>query len=206
MSCHRTDRVQDWLDGALAPGEAADFEAHLDGCADCLSEVAAYERVFARIAAAESWDPGPEFTERVLDHVVPARIRRRWLKAFGWGYSGAAAACLAGGLLLAQRPDVRLVVSSLWSAASRGAVQGMVGALNLAGFVVLRLAEGLALIEGAMQWFAPLGRALQTVFGQPAVSVPLAIAVVSCAALLWWMRPRDRRRMEGMRHVGILAF
>ena len=37
--CPENPNVQDWLDGELAPAEAARFEAHLAGCEGCTNYV-----------------------------------------------------------------------------------------------------------------------------------------------------------------------
>jgi anti-sigma-K factor RskA len=55
--------------GALEPAEAKDFERHLEGCAVCRDELAAFEQVVHALPMA-----APQ-------HPVPTRLRRRLLRA-----------------------------------------------------------------------------------------------------------------------------
>ena len=105
--CIESARVQDFLDDLLEAPEAEAFRRHLEDCAACAAEVVAYQRVFQSIAHAPRLDPGPVFTERVLEAVVPARIRRRWLRTVGWSYAGSLAASVAAAGLVASFPGSR---------------------------------------------------------------------------------------------------
>ena len=55
--CPENPNVQDWLDGELAPAEAARFEAHLATCAQCEAEVASFRVVFSELRAVPLLDP-----------------------------------------------------------------------------------------------------------------------------------------------------
>jgi anti-sigma factor RsiW len=62
LSCQElVERVTDYLDGALAPGERARFEAHVAECGGCASHL---EQVLATIAltraAGDREAPPPE--------------------------------------------------------------------------------------------------------------------------------------------------
>ena len=63
-------------------------------------------------------------------------------------------------------------------------------------------------VEGrlAFEGVAPLGHALGALLAQPWIQTALAMAAVSCLAVLWWMRPRERKPGKGARHVGVLGF
>ena len=49
--CPETIKVQDWLDGELAPAEAARFEAHLTACGECEAEALTFRVVFNELRA-----------------------------------------------------------------------------------------------------------------------------------------------------------
>jgi hypothetical protein len=53
---------------------------------------------------------------------------------------------------------------------------------------------------------AGVGRTIKLLWGalaHPEVLVTLLAAVSVCAALIWWMRPRERRATGEMPHVGL---
>jgi hypothetical protein len=206
MNCPRSERIQDDLDGLLTPRESLELRSHLDSCEVCAADRARFERVIAAIEDAPLFDPGALFTERVLDHVVPARRRARWVRAFGWGYAAAAAACLAAGVLAFTHPASRATIGLAWDALSRAGVQAVVLALNGIGFVTLQMAQTLSVLQGALDRFAPFARALQSLLAMPSITITLCVAIVSCGALLWWMRPRSRRSGSEVPRVGLLAF
>ncbi|WP_354643702.1 zf-HC2 domain-containing protein [Kitasatospora camelliae] len=57
---------------ALAEPERAAFQRHLAVCPDCAREVAGFEAVLARMAAAEAVAPPPGLRSRVLAAIVPS--------------------------------------------------------------------------------------------------------------------------------------
>ena len=90
--------VHAWLDGALAPGEAARVAAHVEGCAACAEMVAEARGLIAASSRILS----------ALDHVpadvVPARRRAvPWYR--GWPVRVAASVVVAvvGGMVVADR-------------------------------------------------------------------------------------------------------
>src|SRR5262249_57386095 len=90
--CRESRLVQSWLDGDLSGGQASAFAAHLARCATCTAEVRAYRALFVSLGEdLAAPDPGPALTERILDRVVPSRLRRRWVTAIGWTYTTASA-------------------------------------------------------------------------------------------------------------------
>ncbi len=101
--CPQAPRVQDFLDGDLAPAEAAAFRAHLAVCTECAGEVALFERLITTLERPALVEPPAGLTERVLARVLPSRARRRRLAVLGWSYLGALTACAAAvGLWVAQ--------------------------------------------------------------------------------------------------------
>src|SRR5437867_8096602 len=101
--CSEIRRVQDYLDGELSAIETESFRAHLRSCAACGTEVALFTRAFQALDAMPLVVPRPELTERVLAHVLPSRVRRRWVRAAAWGYGASFAACLAGAIAVFSR-------------------------------------------------------------------------------------------------------
>jgi anti-sigma factor RsiW len=59
--------VTAYLDGALAPAEAARFEAHIDDCPECQAYVAQFARTVNALGALPPEEPDPETLERLLD-------------------------------------------------------------------------------------------------------------------------------------------
>lgn len=126
MSCHHENlraRLDDWIDGRLAPAHAAEVAGHLEQCADCrrdADELRALLRDAAALAPAREperdlWDgiairlrdneesatqeqPGRTVPPPVpADGNPPRRAASRRGVRPGWAWSGwlAAAACLA---------------------------------------------------------------------------------------------------------------
>ena len=63
---HWQELFTDYLDGSLAADREAAFQAHIDECATCRSEVAAEQRLATIMANQLLKDPPRDFTERVL--------------------------------------------------------------------------------------------------------------------------------------------
>ena len=60
MSDVSTDRLSEYLDDELSPGERAALEGHLAGCAECSATLADLRRVVARARALESTGPATD--------------------------------------------------------------------------------------------------------------------------------------------------
>lgn len=199
-ACPETLKVQDWLDGELAPDEAARFATHVATCVACESEAAAYRIVFSELRSVPLLDPRPELFHRIMDEVLPHQAPR-WVKIVGWTYAGAIAASLAviGSAFVLPGPNAWL----------RGVIVAGTRALTDTGTFVVRsfgtgfarMGEVLAGEDGAGRMLKLLGGAL----AHPAVFFTLIAAVGVCAALFWWMRPRDARATREMPHVGLLG-
>jgi anti-sigma factor RsiW len=198
--CPETIKIQDWLDGELAPEEAARFEAHLAGCGECEAEAAAWRVVFGELRTVPLLDPRPELFEKIMEQVLPHRMPR-WVKVLGWAYAGAFAASLA-----AIASAFVLPGPSAWL---HGVIAAAMRSLTGTGTFVLRtLSDGLARTGEAFAGGGLLVRLFRLaggVLSHPAVLLTLIAALTVCAALLWWMRPRERRATGEIPHVGMLA-
>lgn len=198
--CPETIKVQDWLDGELPPPEAARFEAHLATCAACEAEAAAFRVVFGELRAVPLLDPRPELFDRIMDEVLPHRTPR-WVKVLGWGYAATFAASIAaiGSAFVLPGPGA-------WV---RGIIAAGMRALTETGtFVVRSTSDGLARFGEVLAGTSGAGRLFKLLWGalsHPAVFLTLLAAVGVCAAVLWWMRPRERRTTGEIPHVGLLG-
>jgi len=205
-SCPQISRIQDLLDGELSPGEALRVREHAAGCARCRRELELYRRVFHSLGWLPTHDPSPALADRVLDRVLPSRVRRRWIRALGFGYAGASALTLAGVLALVTRPAARALAETVFAEASRRLAESLVVALNVLSFLALSLAGGGRVASQVTERLAPIGRALSALFSQTAITIPISIAVAACVLVLWWMRPREAQAGKKGRHVALLGF
>ena len=204
-SCPESNRVQDFLDDELVPAEREAFEAHLAGCAACAGELAVYRRVFYELETLPTWDPGLALTERVLAEVMPAHTGR-WVRALGWAYAasiGASLIAIAGAILL---PGPRSWTGGLAADAARSVVTSLLFVLKSCNGAALRLVDGFGASGTLMARIAPVLRAVASPLSQPVVVFTLSAAVLFCAVVLWWMRPRETRSIRGTNHVGVLGF
>ena len=204
--CPETFFIQDFLDGERSEQEAVAFRVHLATCARCAADVALYRHAFDCLDRLPLARPAADLTERILDRVVPSRVRRRWVATAGWSYAGALAACLAAGLVWISQPGARGLLETLSGEASRRLVHSVIFALNALSIAVLSLADGWGVLAAAGERLAPLARALTALVSNPAILAALGAAGLSCAALLWWMRPRERHATREVRHVNVLGF
>ena len=205
-SCPGSDRFQDLLDGELAPDDALRVREHAASCGDCGRELNLYRRLYHSLERFPEWDPGPAFTARVMEAVLPSRVRRRWLRALGFGYASLTALTVAGAVVFATQPAARQLVETLSAVASRRLAQAMIFTLNALSFSALSLAGGGQWLSETGKRLAPFGRALAALLSHTDVVVPLTIAVAACGVVLWWMRPRDAEARKGIRHVNVLGF
>ena len=204
--CPEHHRIQDHLDGLLAAGEAEALRRHLDACDGCRAELVAFRRLFVSLERMPLERPTLMMTERVLSAVLPSRVRRRrWVARLSVGYAGALAACLVGATVWLSQPSPRELVEALAGEASRRIVHSMMFGLNVLGAAVLGLANGWGLVSYVGDRLAPLTRAMSTLLSHSTVEISLALAAVSCLALLAWLRTREDS--EGrVPHVGLLGF
>ncbi len=204
--CPESEHIEPWLDGELSVEARHAFERHLAGCARCVIERAALESLFASLRVARVADPGPGLTERILDRVVPSRVRRRLVTALGWCYTGVSAVTTFAFISWIVRPETQVWIGQLVSAAYGRLIQTGLFAVDALTAATLRVQHGLGLLEVIGGWLVPVARALGLLATDPMVAASLWAAVATCALLLWWMRPRPIHISRGGRHVGILAF
>jgi hypothetical protein len=198
--CPETNKVQDWLDGELAPDEAARFERHLAGCRECEAEATAYRVVFSELRALPLLDPRPELFDRIMDEVLPHRTPR-WVRVLGWAYAGSFAASLAaiGSAFVLPGPSewVRAIIAA-----------GLRSLTETGTFVLRSTSDGLVRTGELFSGSGAAGRLWKLSWGalsHPAVFLTLLAAVGVCAALFWWMRPRERSATGEIPHVGLLG-
>lgn len=207
-NCPESVRIQDFLDRELPADEAAAFETHLAGCAECAIELAAYTRLLAIIDRAPIWDPGPRLTERILDRVVPSRVRSRFVGVFGWAYSAACAITTFALISWLVTPGTPRWIASQLSELYLQALRTSLFALHTMIDGWVRFGDGWSLLGAFAQRLAPLGRAIAVSLAQPAVALSIGAAFVGSVLVLWWMRPRVgvARLTKGVPHVDLLGF
>jgi anti-sigma factor RsiW len=207
-TCSESARIQEFLDRELPASEAAAFETHLSGCAACATELAAYTRLLAIIDRAPVWDPGPRLTERILDRVVPSRVRSRFTAAFGWAYSAACAITTFALISWVMTPGTPRWVATQLSELYLQALRTSLLALHTVVDGWIRFGDGWSLLGTFVERLAPLGRAIGVSLAQPAVALSIGAAFVGTVLVLWWMRPRVgvARVTKGVPHVDLLGF
>jgi hypothetical protein len=199
------DRLQDLLDGLLAPREESSTREHLARCGDCAERLAGYRRVFTMLAEAPLLDPSPALTERVLDRTLPSRVRSRWMRTVGLGYAATLASLLAVAIAWGTQPAARTFAAWVTGEASQRVVQTLEIVIQGVSLLALSLSGGWGTVSTIAGRFAPLGRALASVASHPTVEIALWLAGLSCLALILWLRPRGSRDGKGIRHVGLLG-
>jgi hypothetical protein len=150
--------------------------------------------------------PRPELTGRILEHVLPSRLRRRRLVALGWGYAAALAACTGGVALWALQPGRVSLLEKISGPLSHRVLGSALFVLNMLGASAVRLADGWGLLHAIAGRVAPISRAFGAVLTQPGIALAIWAAAAACVVLLWWMRPRTSPAAREVRHVGILGF
>lgn len=203
--CPESERIEPWLDGELPSASARAFEAHLDGCGHCATEVRAHQALYASLRAIRVRDPGPALTERILDRVAPSRVRRHRVLILGWGYTAVSAVTTFALISWVVRPETHLWLGRLVSAAYGRLIGTGLFALDAITAIALQVQQGWGLVEVMGGWVVPVLRALAIAASDPWVAGALWGAVACSAALLWWIRPRTVRIGRGNRNVGILA-
>ncbi len=182
-------------------------DAHLAECEECTRELALYRRLVVALEAAPFLAPRAALTARILDRVLPDRVRRRRRIAILGGSYAAAFVALAGAFAVwVAQPGGRAALEMVTGRVSQRLVALGISVVNSLGSSAVRLAEGWGLVHAAGGWLAPLTRALATVLTAPGIVITVWAAAASCAALRWWMRPRTRAAAREVRHVGILGF
>jgi hypothetical protein len=206
--CRESRRVQSWLEGDLAPDAAQAFVAHLAGCVHCASEVRAYRRLFATLGDGRLLvpDPGPALTERILDRVVPSRLRRRWVSALGWTYGTASAVSTFAFLSWIVQPTTHVWLIQSFTGASLRISQVLLFSYQTLTRSLLEGINSWAILTTFGSMLGPLGRALARPLMDPIVASILIAAMLACIAVLRWMRPGARSGENEVRHVRLLVF
>jgi anti-sigma factor RsiW len=73
MNDQWTDRLSEYLDEELAPGERAALEAHLEGCAACRATLGELEQVVARARALDDRPPASDLWPTVAERIGLSR-------------------------------------------------------------------------------------------------------------------------------------
>lgn len=204
-ACNQAFDLQSYLDGELPEAERYRLERHMDQCVSCAMELALLRRVFASLDAMPLIEPGSGLTERVLDKVVPARVRRRWVRVFGWSYAAAFAAFTVIATLWIAQPGTQGMLGSVSGEVSIRLTGLLVFALDALSFAAGTLAGGWGLTLAALDWLAPIGRAFAPWLAHPSVRIAVPAAALASAAVVWWMRAREVRQAEVTRHVAVLG-
>jgi anti-sigma factor RsiW len=90
MSCNQAPWLHGYFDGELDAARAAEFEAHLGGCADCTRALAAQEALRKALAAPDLYAKAPgSLRSRVKARLFASRTAER---AKGGNWRGLAAA------------------------------------------------------------------------------------------------------------------
>jgi anti-sigma factor RsiW len=203
--CPESTRIQDYLDGEFVPAERLEFEAHVAGCEACAFELAAYRRVFDRLATLETWEPSAGLADRVLAEVMP-RHPSRWLRPLAWSVGVTAAASVAAIGSAVFMPGPRAWMNGLVAEAAGSVVSSFVFVLKSFNAGALRAIESLGASGAVVGRVLSVLHALFESASQPAVAFTLWAALLAGVALLWWMRPHEDRSVQEDHHVGMLGF
>jgi hypothetical protein len=211
IDCPNTARVQAFLDDDLPAAEADAFRDHVADCEACASELAGLTRLIAMIERAPAWDPGVAFTERVLDRVVPSRVRRRLVTVVGWAYTSVTAVSTFALASWFARPDTPRWITERLSELYLRSVQSLVLVLHTLVEGWLSLGTGWSSVATIGEKLAPLSRVVAITLSQPLVGGSVAGALAVSVLMLWWMRPRARgiartARGKEITHVDLLGF
>lgn len=208
--CRETRHVQDFLDGDLAPERAQAFEAHLASCPACQREAEGYRSLFSSLSHTLDdlalVDPGPSLTERILDKVLPSRLRKRWVTAIGWTYGTLSAASTFLFVSWITRPETHVQLALWYGQGSLRLAQSALFTFQLITRSWLELSQGWGFVERLAEWMAPVARALARPLADPTLALIAASALLACGLVLWWMRPRHRGEREEVRNVSLLGF
>lgn len=115
MHCDQFDiYIDDWLDGALEPGEALAFDQHIDRCPHCRELAEKARALQAELRAL----PAPAVPDDLAARLLGSDSRGK-RSHYGRGFAIAASLCLAvtAALMLDQRDEQQTVAESVLPAA-----------------------------------------------------------------------------------------
>jgi len=84
--CEQTEaRLSDYLDGMLAPGERAAFDAHVPGCERCAPLLASVSSMLDNLHSLEEVEPPANLVYAILDKTLgPRESLTGWRAALAW--------------------------------------------------------------------------------------------------------------------------
>ncbi len=188
--CPQSEQLQDHLEGLLPTEGRLRIEAHLLVCASCAAELALLRRVFGSLDALPLLAPTPGFADRVLarTHPEPSPV---WTRAFGIAFGtglAVSAATLAAAILL---PGPRTWLRALAGDAVAAVGEVFVFVMQSLNSGLLRTIDLFAAAGSLVAGVVPLVRALLAPLQSPVIVSVSVAAIVACALVLWWMRPRE---------------
>lgn len=79
------ERLSDFIDGLMAPDQAAAFSAHVRGCANCAPLVSQVGGLVSRMKALEAVVEPPRLVVKILDATLGPRPEKlSWKRWFSW--------------------------------------------------------------------------------------------------------------------------
>ncbi|NOT33383.1 MAG: hypothetical protein HOP12_04345 [Candidatus Eisenbacteria bacterium] len=209
IPCRDGDRLQDYLDGLLPESEHRALRTHLERCDACRSELALYERLLERLDAIPIRDPGVALTERILDRVVPSRVRARWTSAIGWSYTAVSSALTFVLISWMARPGTSAWLESRFADLYFQYTSEAIFTLHTLTAALLQVGDGWGLLGVIGERALPLVRAFALPLASPMVVGISSLAAVTAALLLAWLSPHSltsRILRKGERNVEVVGF
>jgi predicted anti-sigma-YlaC factor YlaD len=207
--CRETRNVQDYLDGELDAERAIAFARHLESCEACRAEVRAFRSLFDTLGDYREervlLDPGPGLTERILDRVLPSRLRRRLVTVLGWIYGSSTAISTFAVVSWISQPESHVWLAQRYGEISLRALQSGLFAFELVTRSWFEVLQGWGFVERMAGALSPIARALARPLADPTLGFILMAATLACAVMLRWMRGQ-RGPAEEVRHVSLLGF
>jgi anti-sigma factor RsiW len=170
MPCLTPDRIYDYLDGALSPGEREDIERHLAGCAACRCVLEVRQKISG--AAAELPDvPVPDdFASGIMAKVaeMPAYGPKKAVRGLFWAAGTAAFLASVFGVYAFWTGQGALNLLQSWGGDFVSYLQTAVGAaakglklLILGGKIIADVSsQALSTLQSVASMISPEGRAV----------------------------------------------